>query len=268
MMKHLYIELFNGGCFFRDLIELLNAITSTSCWMRFTPLALSVTTLGQDDTNTHWCADMKINAVSTFTMYKLTVDQLDINIDPKKISKLCRNIKRTDKISISYTDEGRFSLVIHEERKLETKTLPYNMVSVNDSSRSGDVEVPRDMFNESGFDLRIVEILNLKKAIGNKREIVDVQLCENQLTFSTMGQFIAPISIMFGDQVSTGTPTIISFSGKILNIIGKLNNISKVVTFKKSAVNARWLLVTTPLASGVFSFYIMNKENDPNQNAL
>lgn len=269
---NLQIELFNGGYFFRDLIDLLNAITPISCWLKFSQTSISITTIGEDDINIKWCSNININTMLTFSQYVLSSIQygtnvhFGINIDPKKISKLCRNIKRTDKIQISFVGEtnlnGKLVLTIFDDEKKEEKILPFNTISISEFDVEEKIEAPENAFASMGFDLKISEILNLKKAIGNKREIIDVYLSNNYLKFSTMGQFISPITIKFGNGGGEDDDDVkkTSFSGKILNILGKLNNLSKIITFKESLdENKNWLLISSILNYGTFNIYIMKK---------
>jgi hypothetical protein len=141
------------------------------------------------------------------------------------------------------------------------------------------------MFVTEPFTIDVVDILHLKKSIGNKKENIDIEIYNDYVQFSSICQLITPGRIrvykdaskitnetMLDDELmndidsQTTTATtqqkVVVISGSTLNIISKLAPLVKRICIHKVtdayyALGENWLRISCSLPHGNIVFYVL-----------
>jgi hypothetical protein len=231
-MSQLFLVSIENGHLFRHLIDFIALCVSpvNKCWLRFDMegIKMQYVTEKQDDVQ---CFVQLVLERGNFQSFHI-VKPVELQIEPKQIQKLCRNIRKKDHLHLSFTpgESVRFLLHIRSSynslEKEEVKDIPF--ISYFEKQEQ---LLDKDLgFCQIPFTLDSVEIQNLKKAVGVKKETVEIQLSQNNfLKFSTLSHGISPIIIKYGKEQECTTK--INLSGHIVNMLSKLGNLSKTIKF-------------------------------------
>lgn len=239
-MTQLFSIKIENGHLFKHLIDFVTlcVFPTNKCWLRIDTegLKMQYITEKQDDVQ---CFISLILERGNFQSFHV-VKQIEIQIEPKQIQKLCRNIRKKDHLHLSFVSDTtniRFLLHIRSSytvEKEEIKEIPF--ISFFEKQEQ---MLDKDLgFCHVPFTLDTVEIQNLKKAVGVKKEMVELQLNENNfLKFTTLSHGISPITIKYGKEQQCTSK--INLSGHIVNMLSKLGNLSKSVKFYEKEVKSK-----------------------------
>uniref|UniRef100_A0A6C0JQW2 Proliferating cell nuclear antigen PCNA N-terminal domain-containing protein n=1 Tax=viral metagenome TaxID=1070528 RepID=A0A6C0JQW2_9ZZZZ len=185
----------------------------------------------------HVCAFL--NRIS-FKKYVITRN-IEINIEPKQVQKLCRNIKKRDKVVLTFIENEKSNdliLSIYNDnftRKEERKNIPYS--SFYEKNDENSLSKPTNFYSFP-FSIGSSEIQNVKKVIGVKKECLT--LCINKdkfLSFSGLSQGISHFEILYGNDEYKNNISNINISGSILAMFSKLSQISQNINFYEEIQN-------------------------------
>lgn len=270
---------FENGFLFKDFVEFVaTSSNNLSCWLDFTKSGLRVMHESECDDEkcpAVWYVDAVLYA-SGFTEYVLD-RALRINVDPKKIVKLCRNVKKKDVVELSFnTDPTVFSMIFRNECKVERKVVPHisHFEEHDRGYKRSQRLIPEDMFVSDGFAALSTEISNLKKAVGNKKESIGVEFIRadghTALVFSAYSQFLSPLRIALKER-PTDSPkdvTRVVISGTVLNVISKMTGLAKEINlysiskkYENPEADNGWIRATCEVPHGLVSMYVMAKLN-------
>jgi Proliferating cell nuclear antigen, N-terminal domain. len=232
-MSQLFSIDIENGHLFKHLIDFISlcVFPVNKCWLRFDNegLKMQYVTEKQNDVQCFMSLILERDNFQSFHVVK----QIELQVEPKQIQKLCRNIRKKDHLYLSFISDNtnvRFLLHIRSSynslEKEEIKEIPF--ISFFEKQEQ---LLDKDLgFCPIPFTLDTSEIQNLKKAVGVKKESVEIQLSENNfLKFTTLSHGISPIVIKYGKEKICTTK--INLSGHIVNILSKLGNLSKSVRF-------------------------------------
>ena len=227
----------DNGHFFKHLIDFITlcVFPKTKCWIRFDHDGIKLHYSAEKQEGVQCYISMLLERCN-FPSFQLA-QPIELQIEPKQIQKLCRNVKKKDHLTLSFlndsSDKTRFLLTV---RSLDG-TTKIDKEEIKEIPFSSFFEKPEQIVDQSDinfslipFTIDSVEIQNLKKAVGIKKETVEVKLHSDKfLQFSTLSHGIAPMTIKYGTEVSCNTT--IHFSGNIINMLAKLINLSKRIKF-------------------------------------
>lgn len=270
---------FDNGFLFKDFIEFVStAANGQLCWLNFGVDGLRVSHEAECDDEkcpTKWYVAAELRAAG-FADYSLE-KALRVNVDPKKIVKLCRNVKKKDVIELTFESDDEpaaFVMTFRNDVKVERKVVPH-VAHVVDSPEPASLTVPEDMFSCDSVRIAAAEISNLKKAVGNKKESISMEFIRGcagaALVFSAYSQFLSPLRITYNSQAipadgAASERTRVVVSGTVLNVISKMTSLSKEIDlyslskkYENLAVDNGWLRASCAMPHGRVVIYVMAK---------
>lgn len=233
-MSQLFSINIENGHLFKHLIDFISVCVfpTNKCWLRFDNDGIKMQYITEKQDNVQ-CFISLILERGNFQSFHI-IKPVELQIEPKQIQKLCRNVKKKDHLHLSFiSDQTCIRFLLHIKSsysntlvKEEIKDIPFiSFFEKHEQLLDKDLG-----FNNVPFTLETNEIQNLKKAVGVKKETVEMQVTENNfLKFSTLSHGISPIIIKYGSEQPYTTK--INLSGHIVNILSKLGNLSKSVRF-------------------------------------
>lgn len=233
-MNEIFSINIENGHLFRHLVDFITlcVFPVNKCWLRFDTEGIKMQYITEKQDNVQCFVSMILER-ENFQLFRI-VKPVELQLEPKQIQKLCRNIRKKDHLCLTLSSDGddiRFLLYISSAYnntldKEEIKEIP--LISFFEKQEQ---ILDKDLgFGGTPFILDTIEIQNLKKAVGVKKELVEIQLNGNRfLKFTTLSHGISPIIIKYGkDQTATTT---INLSGHVINLLSKLGNLSKNISF-------------------------------------
>lgn len=219
----------DNGHFFKHLIDfiVLCVFPKTKCWLRFDNDGIKMQYSGekQDDVQYYVCMTLER---CNFSFFQVAIP-VELQVEPKQIQKICRNIKKKDHIVLLFNGQ-KFLLTIKSSdglEKEEIKEIPFTSFFEKPEQKISQTDLE---FSQIPFTIDTIEIQNLKKAVGIKKEIVEVKLKGDKfLQFSTLSHGISPMTIKYGLEQECHTK--LYFSGNLINMLSKLINLSKRIKF-------------------------------------
>jgi hypothetical protein len=234
-MTQIFSVVIDNGYFFKHLIDFISlcVFPRNKCWLRFDHegVKMQYSTEKQDDTQCYVSLFLERCNFQSFYVSK----PVELQIEPKHIQKICRNVKKKDHLHLSFSNStgAKFLLSIRSSdinsniEKEEVKEIPFTSFFEKPEQQSMDKDLG---FTQIPFTLDTTEIQNLKKAVGVKKEIVEIQLKKNLfLKFSTLSHGISPMTIKYGTEQECSTK--ICLSGNIINMLAKLTSLCKRIKF-------------------------------------
>lgn len=229
-----------NGYFFKSYVDFLASCVHTSdnkCWLRVDEdgLKIEYTTDKQDRNRCHVFILLER---AHFKNYLITKN-VEINIEPKQLQKICRNIKKKDKLVFSFSENdstAELKLTIYNDQfcgKEEIKEIPF--ISHYEKKEEVIIEKPTEFYSFP-FTITSDDIQNVKKVIGVKKEPVELSLLKDEiLIFNGLSQGISPFIIKYPQNYSKvidkDNMTKIVLSGAIVSILSKLAQMTKHIHF-------------------------------------
>jgi hypothetical protein len=232
---------FDNGQFLKYLVDFIYTCVFplNKCWIKINENGLSLDHYSEKVDKIQCSVYLnlyKTNFVSWFSSKNIV-----INISPKQLQKLCRNIQKKNKVILSFIEkdqitDSKFLLTIinSDINKEETKGIPF--ISYYSTNTISSLAKPTNFINIP-YSLYSSEIVNLKKSIGTKKELVLLELTPNNLRFTSLAHGITTLMINYGHQQSTDKPSTIYLSGNIISILSKMEKMSKMIKFFQSIDN-------------------------------
>ena len=254
-----------NGYFFKSYIDFLATCVQTpenKCWLRVDEdgLKIEYTTDKQERNRCHIFILLERAHFNNYTITK----NVEINIEPKQLQKICRNIKKKDKLIFTFYDETpctkdtsfdqrtifvtpQLKLLIYNEQfcgKEEIKEIPFS--SHYEKKEEKIIEKPTD-FYKFPFTVSSDAIQNVKKVIGVKKEPVEITILKDEvLIFSGLSQGISPFIIKYPqgcpmtmDTLSDKNVTKLVLSGSVVSILSKLAQMTKNIHFHQHLSNEK-----------------------------
>lgn len=282
----------DNGYFLKYLIDFLAACANSKCWMRFDQEGVKVqdNTEKQDNVKCFTVLNLFRSNFSHFSLKKT----VSLQIDPKQIQKLCRNIKKKDRITLlfkeltdteglklhkTYSDyyenqlqtpeSSQLSLIISSSdvKKREVKNIPVH--SYYEKEEFIPYVTPKN-FKQFPYSISSLEIQSLKRAMGGgvKKEVVKISLCgEKYMQFDTLAHGISPLHITYGKCPEDEKTTQAKISGNVIIMLSKLSNLCKLLKFYEEDIkdeNCDYTLINMstnidiPQYMGTIEFYIFS----------
>lgn len=234
---------FDNGQFLKYLVNFIYAcVSKNQCWLKINEKFISVEYSEKIDKIQY---SIFLNLFKNNFISYYSIKNLVILINPKQLQKLCNNIKKKDKIFLSFIEniqesESKFLLNIFNSDidKEEIKCIPFlSYYSTNDIT---EISKPLD-FSNSSFSLFSSELANLKKSIGTKKELVLLEIENNDLIFTSLAHGITTLKVKYKncnvDKLKNNTPFNIYLSGNIISILSKMEKMCKILKFYKNENN-------------------------------
>lgn len=229
-----------NGYFFKAYIDFLAACVQTpdhKCWLRVDEYGLKIEyTTDKQDRNR--CHVFIVLERAHFNEYIITKN-VEINIEPKQLQKICRNIKKKDKLVFTFSEadsSAQLKLIIYNDQfcgKEEIKEIPFT--SHYEKKEEEILEKPTDFYTFP-FTISSDAIQNVKKVIGVKKEPVELTLFRDEvLIFNGLSQGISPFTIKYpqnySKEVEREKSTKLIISGGVVSILSKLAQMTKHILF-------------------------------------
>jgi len=264
---------FENGFLFKDFMEFIStSCNNQTCWLEFTNDGLRISHESECDDEkcpAKWYVDAVLYSTG-FLDYDVE-KYIRINVDPKKIVKLCRNVKKKDNIELNFdeTKADILTMTFKNGIKIEQKVVPHIGHSYVDTVK---MNIPFDMFVGDKFKIASVEISNLKKAVGNKKESIYISFIGSPpsiLEFSAYSQFLSPLKITYNQSVDVNDNNYVSrvvVSGTVLNVISKMTGLSKELNlysiskkYENKEADNGWIKISCEISCGYINMYVMAK---------
>lgn len=244
----------DNGFFFKTYIDFLATCVQSQdnkCWLRVDNSGIKVEYI-TDKHDKNRCNIYVFLERGCFKSYVITKN-FEICIEPKQIQKLCRNIKKKDKLQIKFDEENTsLKLIIYNDfcGKREEKEIPFS--SYYEKHNEEIVEKPQD-FYKFPFTVSSDSVQNVKKVVGIKRLSVDLIMLQDKfLIFKGLSQGVSPFVIQYPHDYETelemNNASKITLSGIVISILSKLTQISKHIHFYQNLdTNLNMLKITAKL---------------------
>uniref|UniRef100_A0A6C0J9X8 Proliferating cell nuclear antigen PCNA N-terminal domain-containing protein n=1 Tax=viral metagenome TaxID=1070528 RepID=A0A6C0J9X8_9ZZZZ len=235
---------FNNGSFFKNFVDFLSLLSTIDkesnkegnkyCWLLVNKKGIAASANYNNNAKVKNINSMfKINLLSEqFTDYSVK-RTIELNINPKNIQTLCKNINRSDEI-ILYSFGSKLSIKVytHNLKKVETKEIIVEEVNF---PLQEDNSFYRE-FCDTSYTIHASEMSNLKKGIGFKSEIVQIKLHQDKLLeFNSTSHGISPLFIAYGN-VDEKNKTDILVMCSHIHLLSKLSNMCTKIRFYESKV--------------------------------
>jgi len=225
-----------NGCFFKSLIDFLSTCVD-KCWMDIDEDGIKITETCEKPKQNKFAfyIILERNHFNSFILNKPTKFQ----IDTKSLQKLCRNIKKKDRIIMTHTilensekqyliltiiDDG---MIGRNEEKIITLSSHYTKI---DTTKRKVVETVG--FCKVPFILPSSGVQNIKKSIGMKCTTVEILTqCPTFIQFKSTSYSIAPLIITYGTLNKDEKLFSINICGSIITVLSKLTQLSKDIQF-------------------------------------
>lgn len=246
----LFRIVFSEGTFLKSFLDFLGACINKDikCWLTFTKegIILEDKKMFKSENILKDCSQFLPCIKLEYTNFPEYYVKKDINllIEPKKIHKLCRNIKRKDKLILEFKD-GILYIILPNENRSETKSMKITeweeLREINKNILRQNIDLN---FYDSPFILPSAFLMNFKKGVGTKNHEVDVRLHENKyLEFETHAQNIGPTCTYYGNEkYKSECKTNLKLDGDIFNMLVKLGTLSHNIKWYENNGNSNGLL--------------------------
>jgi hypothetical protein len=234
-MKPSFHVVVDNGHFFKHLIDFITlcVFPKTRCWLRFDHDGIKITHSAEKQDGVQFYINLLLERCN-FSSFQLN-SPVELQLEPKQLQKICRNVKKKDQLILSFKD-AKFLLTVRSTEgigKEEEKEIPFLSFFEKDEATFDQIDID---FSQVPFTLDTVEIQNLKKAVGIKKEVVELKVHGDKfLQFSTLSHGIAPMTIKYGiyerSEATSTNFTQIFLSGNIINMLAKLLNLSRKIKF-------------------------------------
>lgn len=225
---------FDNGYFFKYLIDFVSVCVPEQdklCEFIFNENGIYLTYKSEKTDNIKYFVFLDLER-SNFIKYKINKN-LKIFLEPKQLQKICRNIKKKDKVVLKFTNQKKLLLIINTEdiySMEETKEIIYSRYYEINITDDKELEKPTGS-SGNPFSLSSNNIQNLRKAVGVKTEPVLMYLQDEYLEFITVSHRISPLTIKYGKYDENKPKNKVSLSGSIISILSKLSNLSNKIKF-------------------------------------
>lgn len=234
---------FNNGSFFKNFIDFLSLLStidkesnkdSKCCWLSVNKKGISA--------SVNYNNNMKVKIINSIFKVNLLSEQftdysvkrnIELNINPKNMQTLCKNINRSDEI-ILYSFESKLLIKVytHSLKKVETKEIIVGEVNF---PLQDDTPFTRE-FCDTPYTLHASEMSNLKKGVGFKSEIIQINLHQDKLLeFRSTSHGISPLFIAYGN-VDEKNKTDILVMCSHIHLLSKLSNMCTKIRFYESKI--------------------------------
>lgn len=181
-----------------------------------------------------------------FISYKIKKN-ITLQLEPKTMHGICRNIRKTDAVIMSYNG-GCLDLImknydeinhITREEKKSVKVLcfPPKVELINDI-----------IFLPSDFNIIPEELENFKRGVNSKDEMIEICIQKYKIDFNTRSTNNRPIHVSLTHKLYNNLEidkSIVYITGRTIAILGKLGNLSKVLNFHRHSDNNNIIKITS-----------------------
>ncbi len=260
MSNYLFEIVIESGFLWKSFVDFIyNCITNTKLHLKIDPIngIRVIHPSDKSDQNKYviFCSLDK-NRLQRFKIEK----SISLYLDPKRLYKICRTIKKKDVITLSMNSDVvekncNMLMTIRNENSLNTyKQIPIPAEFLYEGYTNVDnnqklFETEKQKFNDYNFCLKSSQIQELKKEISSNSDVELYIQEDNFVKFVYSNQSITPSEYISGIENKTKDTFNMTLKGTMIKILSKTTPLSSNLNFYtlKNKEDKKALRVSVPI---------------------